>query len=545
MKKHSTKKGYTKKIAKKIKKQNTYFGLGGAQLFPTNLSYWNTFFSDEEEAQLIALKNQLEAMIPPVGRHNIANNNICLAMKEILPTYYVPDKAEIEVVNGLTKYPNERNFYYYNTILCAAFILFALLANKMENKRDCNYKLIFKGGKAIQLVLGTILSVCEPTSYGHSVLSNLHRSSDIDVLLIPKPTSIYNTEEVKTLAINISELIKWFLDSDSTTISFLTPDDKRNKNKTICKLAVMFDTIPYPFSDIDFGIIIPQFAPSFSSSSLHQYRTTIFGLDVLFECQSITNLLDEKIYYYGYYSILKDNLEKARVITQENKKLIEEYDYYLIKFKKAIISLNNGLHLSLNNSLAKEELLEENINYFLDKLLNYYPLIILDTLKNIFKDVYAVGAEKVTKLVLSKTKGQKPLVPPEPTKYPKSPTPIDYIDPTLLYDMPPQMPPLPPIMPPLPPNSPMHSMPHNSAMYNASASANSAMYNAPHMYDAPSMSIQQMQWQQQQLQQQQWQQWQLWQWQQEQERQRLHAEWELQQQMQQQIPHSKGKSRKK
>jgi hypothetical protein len=461
-------------------------------------------------------------------------------MKETLPTYYVPDKAEIKVVRGTTVYENEPKFYYYNTILCAAFILFALLANKMENQRNCNYKLLFKGGKAIQLVLRTILSACEPTSYGHSVLSNLHRSSDIDVLLIPKPTSIYNTEEVETLAINISELIKWFLDSDSTTISFLTPDDKRNKNKTICKLAVIFDTIPYPFSDIDFGIIPPLFAPSFSSSALHQYRTTIFGLDVLFECQSITNLLDEKIYYYGYYSILTDNLLKARVKTGENQKLIEEYDYFLIKFKKAIISLNNGLHLSLNNSLTKEELLEENINYFLDKLLNYYPLIILDNLKKIFKDVYAVGAEKITKLVLSKTTGQKPLVPPEPTKYSKSPTPIDYIDPTLLYEMPHQM-------PPLPPNSAMHSassMPHNSAIYGALP-----------------MSMQQQQWQQQQWQQQQWQlqqwqlqQWQQWQWQQEQERLRLHAEWELQQQQtqqqtqqqaQQQTPRSKGKSRKK
>jgi hypothetical protein len=316
------KKNYTKKIAKKIKKQNHYFGLGGAQFFPPNLSYWNTFFSDEEEAQLIVFKNELQAMIPPLGRHNIANNNICLAMKEKLPTYYIPDKAEIEVVNGLTKYPNERNFYYYNTILCAAFILFGLLANKMENQANCNYKLLFKGGKAIQLVLRTILSACEPTSYGRSVLSNLHRSADIDVLLIPKPSSIYNTEEVKTLAINISELIKWFLDSDTTTISFLTPDDKRNKNKTICKLAVMFGSIPYPFSDIDFGIIIPLFAPSFSSSSLHQYRTTIFGLDVLFECQSITNLLNEKIYYYGYYSILLDNLLKTRLLTEENQKLI-------------------------------------------------------------------------------------------------------------------------------------------------------------------------------------------------------------------------------
>lgn len=531
MKKHYTnkgytKRGYTKKIAKKIKKQNYYLGLGGGQFFPTNLSYWNTFFSNEEEAQLIALKNQLQDMIRPAGSYNIANNNICTTMKEKLPTYHVPDKPEIKVVNGTTVYANEPNFYYYNTILCAAFILFALLANKMENQRDCNYKLLFKGGKAIQLVLRTILSACEPTSYGHSVLSNLHRSADIDVLLIPKPTSIYNTEEVKTLAINISELIKWFLDSDTTTISFLTPDDKRNKNKTICKLAVMFGTIAYPFSDIDFSIISPIFAPSFSSSSLHQYRTTIFGLDVLFECQSITNLLNEKIYYYGYYIILKDNLEKARVITQENQKLIEEYDYYLIKFKKAIISLNSGLQLSRNNTLAKEDLLEENINYFLDKLLNYHPFIILDTLKNIFKDVYAVGAEKVTKLVLSKTKGQKPLVPHEPSKYPKSPNPIDYIDPTLLYEMPHNS-----AMynAPLMPHTSAPIMPHNSAMYDAPL-----MYNAPAMYNVPAMSMQQQQWQQQQ--------WQQWQWQQEQERQ--HAEWIMQQQMQQQMQHSKGKTRK-
>jgi len=487
-KRGSTKKGYTKKgSTKKIEKQNYYFGLGGAQLFPPNLSYWNTFFSDEEEAQLIALKNELQAMIQPVGGYNIANNNICTTMKEKLPTYYIPERPEIEVVNGLTKYPNERNFYYYNTILCAAFILFALLANKMENQRDCNYKLIFKGGKAIQLVLRTILSACEPTSYGHSVLSNLHRSDDIDVLLIPKPTSIYNKEAMKMLAINISELIKWFLDTDATSISFLSPDDKKNKNKNICKLAVMFGSVAYPFSDIDFSSIAEQSVQFFTP--LHQYRTTILGLDVLFECQSIRNLLDDKISYYGDYSILRD-----KFIKDGNQTLVDESEFFLTKFKKAIISLNNGLHLSLNNRLDKTNLLELNINYFLDKLLKYYPLITLDTLKKIFKDVYDIEPEKVTKLVLSKTRG-----------------PIDYIEPLMTRHM-----------PPLPP---AHSMPHNSAIYG--------------VYP---MSVQQMQWEQMQ-----WQQWQQWQWQQEQKR--LHTEWELQQQTQQQTQkqsqHSKGKSRKK
>ena len=508
MKKHYTKK-IAKKIAKKIKKQDNYLGLGGAKLFPTNLSYWNTFFSDEEEAQLIAFKNELQAMIPPVGRYNIANNNICVDMKETLPTYYIPEKSEIEVVNGLTKYPNERNFYYFNTVLCAAFILYGVLANKMENQRDCNYKLLLKGGKAIQVVLRTILLDSEPTSYGRSVLSNLHKSEDIDVLLIPKPSREYNKEEIKTLAINISELIKWFLHSDATNIDFLSPDDKKNKNKNICKLAVMFGSVAYPFSDIDFGVIAEKSVRFFSE--LHQYRNTIFGLDVLFECQTITNLLDDKITYYGDYSILEDAFVKEGIT-----KLIDECEFFLTKFKKAIISLNNGLQLSLNNTLDKASLLEANINYFLDKLLEYYPFITLDTLKKIFKDVYAIGPDKVTKLVVSKTKqGQKPIVPPEPAKYSKSPQPIDYID-----TRGPSMPQAPlmysqPLMYSMPP------LPHDYSGY---------------IQPMSMQQIQQMQWQQTQ-----------WQWQQEQERVRQEwerQEWERQEWERQQQMYQSKKSRR-
>jgi hypothetical protein len=121
-------------------------------------------------------------------------------MRELVPTFYVPNPPVIATkpytLNGMTVYPHTgliHDFNYLNAMLCASFRLFGIIAYKMIYS-SCKYKLIFKGGKAIQLVLNNVYNKTKkrPKSFENSVLRDLHQSEDIDVLLIPKPEMEYN-----------------------------------------------------------------------------------------------------------------------------------------------------------------------------------------------------------------------------------------------------------------------------------------------------------------------------------------------------------------
>jgi hypothetical protein len=67
-----------------------------------------------------------------------------------------------------------------------------------------DYKFIFKGGKAIQLVLAEIQNLSE------------YKSEDIDVLIIPNKNIQYDELIVKNLAGHLAYLIRWFLNIPST-----------------------------------------------------------------------------------------------------------------------------------------------------------------------------------------------------------------------------------------------------------------------------------------------------------------------------------------
>ena len=86
---------------------------------------------------------------------------------------------------------------------------------------------------------------------------------------------------------------------------------------------------------------------------------------VLFECPSIKRQLEEKIYYYGFYSA-----KKAWAIASENHSLIPGCEYFLDKFNKAIISLNNGFQLvqSKEKPHNKPTLLNKNREYLKKQL---------------------------------------------------------------------------------------------------------------------------------------------------------------------------------
>ena len=370
-KKHYTKKRYTKKRytkkrqnnkvqyrLSKIKKQNYYLVGGG--VLPSPLEYWNSVFTESEITKLSELRIKLQSsMTSERTSYSPTENSICELMMTLVPTYYIPKDIADQPVrktnrDGTTTNWEAADFYRYYTTLCAAFLLFGIIAHKINSYADCNYKLILKGGKAIQVVLREIFDDKKASSLATTILGSLHQTQDIDVLLLHKEGKTYERKEIEELSSNISELIKWCLDTTGTSISILKPPkeptkESRKSNLNIHKLSVFFPDGYVAFSDIDFGEVSkPEFYTELQQVEPYSAKsdTILLGLPVLFECPSIETLLDEKIYYYGKYGIMKDEAK----IKGDNES-IASCDYFLAKFKKAIISLNNGLQLSKTDSL--------------------------------------------------------------------------------------------------------------------------------------------------------------------------------------------------
>ena len=404
-----TKKGYTKKRytkkrqnnkvqyrLSKIKKQNYYLVGGG--LLPSPLEYWNSVFTASEITKLYDLKNMLQtSMSSEPTSSSPKKNSICELMMELVPTYYIPDDVADQPVrktnrDGETTNWKAADFYRYYTTLCAAFLLFGIIAHKINSYAVCNYKLILKGGKAIQVVLREIFEEKKASSFATTILGSLHQTQDIDVLLLPKEGKTYDRTEIEELSSNISELIKWFLTTSTTNISKLEPT---TSNPNIHKLSVEFPDGFVAFSDIDFGKVPkPEFYAKLQKvePDSSKAKTIILDLPVLFECPSIGTLLDEKIYYYGEYSKKKDEA----TIKGDNAS-IASCDYFLAKFKKAIISLNNGIQLSKTDPLdavALENACRKHLKNILNRKFKYD----WERIKGIIAGIYSDPKEQQSRV---------------------------------------------------------------------------------------------------------------------------------------------------
>jgi hypothetical protein len=382
-----------KSVRNKRRKRN-YYLTGGAQ-FPAGLEYWNEFFNDDDIEKLNKLRTEIQDLF--TGSPEESFTDLCKKMQTLVPTFYVPEQPIHVAVEGKPKFtikpngmlvaneiPNSNKFYYFNAILCVSFKLFGIIAKKMELKDECNYKLIFKGGKAIQLVLRKILdditegrttegrTIEGSTDYALQVLANLHQTEDIDVALIPKLGRAYEETDCKELAYNISKLIEWFLHHKPyTTVSILKPNDRSATNKEIFKLSYVSSGYR-AFSDINF---IPDTTYDFSDLESFS-ETSPDGFAVLFECEKIEPLLKDKILYYTKYVYLYNN--PTLLSNEVPQTSVADCIRYIIKFGKAIISLNNGLHLGKAPHLDEVSLKAKTDEYLkkeLELLINDFSKI--------------------------------------------------------------------------------------------------------------------------------------------------------------------------
>ena len=331
--------------------------------------FWKPIFADNE---MLTIRKQINDMMITDGNIPLENDevtsswSICKIIKSIIPTYFTPTKNErYESFVGLVK-DNNVDFSHFNITLCAALIIFGLISSKMIGQ---DYKLLFKGGKAIQLVLADIP---ELSSY---------KSEDIDVLIMPDTGILYNEADIKNLSGHLAYLIRWFLNIPAIEnnidmqykISVQVPNPENARaNPFIFKLSyakivqkndfrknIKVDDFRQ-FSDIDFKELPSNIKTYFEDAKEYKFYISELNQNVMFRCPNLGSLLDEKIYYYAKYMGLKIMLQEKKVITEEGYQqiTINDCDRFLEKFKRAILAMNNGLQKQRKQRYDETELLE-------------------------------------------------------------------------------------------------------------------------------------------------------------------------------------------
>ena len=325
---------------------------------------------------MVRLREKIHSMMIEDARISVRDSKwtqmwgLCQIIQTLIPTYYVPTEFNPSIPTashtGLLVVESPIDTSNYNILLCAALLVFGIISKKMEQE---GYRIIFKGGKAIQLVLGQIME------------TDIYKSEDIDVLVMPKDI-VYNEEQVKNLSGHICYLVRWFLNitipqhlpqrPNIIDISVLRPDPLNPRgNPYIFKLSYKkqfggFQAI----SDIDFKQIPENIKVFFDKSVNYQFVISELDEIVAFTCPNIVALLEEKLYYYSLYTDFKRLLLERQPIRNPGyeKLTIEECDRILNKFGRAIISLNRGLQMQRSPSASVAELDEKEVRFILNRL---------------------------------------------------------------------------------------------------------------------------------------------------------------------------------
>lgn len=329
--------------------------------------FWKPIFGENE---MLTTRTKINEMMNSDGNIPITNKEItqlwsvCKINQSIIPTYFTPTKNEPYDSFGTFIIDQDIDFSHFNIVLCAALIVFGIISEKMIGQ---DYKVIFKGGKAIQLVLTGMPEI------------SAYKTEDIDVLIIPDTSIQYVESTVKNLSGHLAYLIRWFLNTPETQykVSVQAPNPSNTRaNPFIFKLSylkvtqkrdyrkqIMIDDFKQ-FSDIDFKETPVSVKPYFEKSIDFKFFISELNQAVLFRCPNIGSLLDEKIYYYAKYSEFKKLLEERKPITEEgyDKLTVIECERFLDKFKRAILAMNKGLQKQRFPGILPDELLEKERN---------------------------------------------------------------------------------------------------------------------------------------------------------------------------------------
>jgi hypothetical protein len=339
--------------------------------------FWKPIFN-KSETELLDLRTRIKDIMTQDDSIEMVGNKIkdtwtmCKIVQTMIPTYYVQITNEVYTQGRIIYNDLNIDFTHYNMMLCACLILYGILSDRMVGEK---YSLLLKGGKAIQLVLAQI-----PKN------TKQYTSEDIDIMVKPTVDKSYDRDEIKNLASHIGYLLKWFLSSSTlkTNISVLLPPTEPNAktNPNIVKLSYekivkrpnyrtgTQDSVYKPLSDIDFKELPAELAPYFNQVHKYEFYIEELQTDVLFVCPHMGALIDEKLYFYSKYMKYKILLEKGKKITDPTYENVtmDDCDYFLNKFSKAIKGLTYGLEQQRNPDLAGDMLLDKQKKFLSQRL---------------------------------------------------------------------------------------------------------------------------------------------------------------------------------
>lgn len=317
--------------------------------------YWNSLFPGNE---LFDLRFKIQAMtnFSSDGRYS----DICRVVKSIVPGYNIDNPNKPIIARNITLYKTELDHQNCNALLCAIFLLLGILSFKLQNHE---YNFIFKGGKAIQLLLSTM-------NYSEGIYS----SDDIDVLIMPN-RGVYDMENMRVFAAHIGYLIQWILNNTNQTIniSIKIPDPNNpSDNPYVTKISYKNHNAPRGFtalSDIDTKPI-PDFLSHYYQNPNNYLSIVIplngYGLNqtVMYKTLSIEPLLDEKIYYFIlYYNTLLQKKEGIEIEDESLRNISPELlEIFLDKFQRAIYALTRAIAVTTYYSEMNKTRSKQNIN---------------------------------------------------------------------------------------------------------------------------------------------------------------------------------------
>lgn len=208
-------------------------------IIPHYDEFWKSILPNEIE--VIEIKKAIQSMIT----HDIemySNDDIhvetpwssgqiiqsILGNRFMLPLKNEPKFSE----RGMT-FETKYDYNVSQILISIVAILISYINHKLYVSKKCDYVLMNKGGRVMQL-------------YGIE-----HESFDMDLVLMPKSIlrkktmnnskllSDYNIKETKELSHRILDLIQWFCENviHPDLLSILTPDDEKSTNKSIFKLS--------------------------------------------------------------------------------------------------------------------------------------------------------------------------------------------------------------------------------------------------------------------------------------------------------------------
>ena len=273
--------------------------------------FWTPIFKRQE---LVSLKEKINAMITEDQKIKLVNKNVpevwsvCKIVKKFFPSYFIPMKNNSYIGKMGYGRHQEVDFSNYQILCCTTMLLYGIITYRLL-MHDQDYRLIFKGGKAIQMGVNAE-----------------YDSEDIDILV--DPIYGYDPVMINNVSGHLALLIKWLLPN----VSVLPP----GANPHVYKLSYVnsYGALR-PFSDVDFKeveVMDPFFKEMYTT---HEY---ISGLEehATFRRPTIEKILEEKIFYYKKYKRILEKIGDGVEAEGVSKRSCK---FFMDKFKRAITAI--------------------------------------------------------------------------------------------------------------------------------------------------------------------------------------------------------------